>query len=171
MGSEFSSKGLITGSTSREKGEEGLVPPTVPKGDKAPDARARKESPVTLTKAFLNCNELPKSELCSFRVASSRLDSKKESRPPSPLSSSYKGPREPRIHIYIHAHTYTSLIHPTSWIYLHWSPASAFFICPRVGRSIGRGCFIYIDGTCPTCPESARYTVFVERMIRSRGRA
>lgn len=95
----------------------------------------------------------------SSRVASSRLGSKKESQPPLPLFF-----RPIKVHA-IHACTYTrayiyarrSSTPRHEYIYIDRRPRR-FFICPRVGRSIHRGYFIYIDGTCPTCPESARYT-------------
>lgn len=91
----------------------------------APDARASGElvrnhgsGYSTLTKAFLNCNELPKSELCAVRVASSR---RRESQP---------HPIKVHARVYVYPASPWPLIHPTSWIYLHWSAVSAFFICP-----------------------------------------
>ena len=66
---------------------------------------------VTLTKAFLNCNELPKSELCllSSGIESPRLEERKPTPSPSVLSS-YKGPREPRV--YVHACIHIRAAHP-----------------------------------------------------------
>ena len=113
---------------------------------------------VTLTKAFLNCNELPKSELCllSSGIESPRLEERKPTPSPSVLSS-YKGPREPRVYVHACIHARRSSTPRHEYIYIDRRPRR-FFICPRVGRSIHRGYFIYIDGTSPTCPESARYT-------------
>jgi len=64
-------------------------------------------------------------------------------------------PRRTRVCVYIPASLWP-LGHPTSWIYLHWSAVSAFFISLVVVFGRAKVCpslryFIYIDGTGRVC--------------------
>lgn len=111
------------------------------------DARATNEiTSSALTKAFLNCNELPKSELCAVQVPS------RPRRAPS-----YKTPR----YTYAHVCMYVSR-HPCGrasatprheYIYIdrpsrHFSFGSS--LCRTRAREVCPSLryFIYIDGTC-----------------------